>query len=260
MAHKKPITQTLKMNFPDEGELFLAPNKKSERLIFFVHFFQGHKKALKRHVELVNELGFDAYVFNLQDSPKDHYFVPYSHISKKFGMKHALADQIENHFNLHTNYKEKIIFAFSNVTACCFEFMARHFQSGARDICAMICDSGPGEKFIYSSYKLIEHQLKIQSLPLRVLTTPVVALGWSPSLHKDIESDLNQFPDQFPILSIRGWRDPMISPKHIDRIFEKHIQLAWQKLSLPEAAHLNGLRDFPSEYIPGVSDFLNAYK
>ena len=48
------------MIYPDDGELFKAQQRKSDILIFFVHFFQGHKKALKRHIELVNELGFDA--------------------------------------------------------------------------------------------------------------------------------------------------------------------------------------------------------
>ena len=51
--------------FPDDGELFKSAQKKSETLIFFAHHFQGHKKALRRHIEFVNELGFDAYVFNL---------------------------------------------------------------------------------------------------------------------------------------------------------------------------------------------------
>ncbi len=245
------------MVFPDGGELFKAEHKKSETLIFFAHFFQGHKKALKRHIEFVNELGYDAYAFNLKDSPKAHYYVPYSHVSKRFGMKHALADQIEEHFELMTDYKTKIIFAFSNVTGCCMEFMARRFAKGHTDIKAMVCDSGPGRNFVYSSYKLLEHQIGVKSIPLRILSTPLVAFGWDPSLHKDIEKDLNHFPKNFPILSIRGWRDPMISPKHIDQIFEKHKQLQWKKLSLPEAAHLNGLRDFPSEYKPGLSQFLN---
>ncbi|MEQ1721664.1 MAG: hypothetical protein ABL930_00720, partial [Pseudobdellovibrio sp.] len=88
------------MQYPDEGEIFKASEKKSEHLIFFAHFFQGHKKALKRHVALVNELGYDAYVFNLNDSMKEQQYLPYSHISQKFGMKHALADQIEEHLDL----------------------------------------------------------------------------------------------------------------------------------------------------------------
>jgi hypothetical protein len=244
-------------HFPDEGELFKAPQRKSDTLIFFAHFFQGHKKALRRHIEFVNELGFDAYVFNLKDSPKDHYFVPYSHVSKKFGMKHALADQIEEHFQLMSDYKTKIIFAFSNVTGCCIEFMARHFSKGQTDIQAMICDSGPGKNFVYSAFQLLEHQLNVKSLPLKILGTPIVAVGWTPSLHKDIKIDLEKFPKNFPLLSIRGWKDPMISPKHIDEIFEAATHLKWQKCGLPQAGHLNGLRDFPSEYRPAVQKFLS---
>ena len=44
-------------SYPDDGELFKAKQKKQVKLIFFAHFFKGHKKALRRHIELVNELG-----------------------------------------------------------------------------------------------------------------------------------------------------------------------------------------------------------
>ena len=257
MAIKNTKSKTL-MIYPDDGELFKSEQRKSDRLIFFVHFFQGHKKALKRHIELVNDLGFDAYVFNLKDSPKEHYFVPYSHISKQFGMKHALADQIETHLNLMSEYENKIVFAFSNVAGCAIEAIARRMRTGHFDIKAMICDSGPGSDFIYSSYKLAQEQLGIKSLPVRIIQTPIIAFGWSPKLHKDLHLDLQTFPQDFPLLSIRGWRDKLISPEHIDKVFEPHQNLQWKKLSLPEAGHLNGLRDFPSEYRPGLEDFLRS--
>jgi len=244
------------MSYPDQGELFKAKNKKSNHLIFFAHFFQGHKKALKRHIEFVNELGFDAYAFNLKDSPKEHLYIPYSHITKKFGMKHALADQIDYHLDLLTEYNTKIIFVFSNVAGCAIEAVARRIQAKKNDVIGMVCDSGPGGRFIYSSYKLIQEQLGIKSLPLKLINTPIVAFGWSPKLHKDIAADLALFPNNFPLLSIRGWRDQLISPEHIDEIFEPHKNLKWKKLSLPEAGHLNGLRDFPSEYCPAVQNFL----
>lgn len=242
--------------YPDQGELFRAKDKKSKHLIFFVHFFQGHKRALKRHIEFVNELGFDAYAFNLKDSPKDHFYVPYSHVSKQFGMKHALADQIEEHLNLLPEFDSKVVFAFSNVAGCAMEAIARRMQSQKNDVTAMICDSGPGSQFIYSSYKLLQEQIGVKSWPMKILRTPMVAFGWSPKLHKDITNDLNKFPQNFPILSIRGWRDKLISPEHIDQIFEPHKNLNWKKLSLPEAGHLNGLRDFPTEYRPAVQNFL----
>lgn len=245
------------MQYPDEGELFnAAPSqdkKNTQPLIFFAHFFQGHKKALKRHVELVNSMGHDAYVFNLKDSLKEHQFVPYSHVSKKFGLKHALADQIEDHLNLLPEYKTKIVFSFSNVSGAAIEALARR---KTHDVIALICDSGPGASFFYSSFKLIEHQFKVESLPLKVLATPLVMFSWSKSMHKDIPLDLKKLPEGFPVLSIRGWKDKLISPSHIDQIFEPAKNLNWKKLSLPEAGHLVGLRDFPNEYQAGLKNFL----
>ncbi len=248
--------------FPDDGELYLSKKKSNDTLIFFCHFFQGHKKALKRHVEFVNQIGFDAYAFNLNDSPKNHYYVPYSERSHKFGMKHALADQIEDHVDLLMDSfpnRKIVIFAFSNVAGCAIEAMARRFKGKDwHKVVALIADSGPGAQFFYSSYKLLEQQMNVTSLPLKILGTPFVAYGWSPSLNKDIVQDLNDFPEGFPVLSIRGWKDQLIAPKHIDKIFDAVPKIQWQKLSLTEAQHLTGLRDFPQEYQPPVQAFLEA--
>ncbi len=240
-------------NFPDDGELFKAANKKHEALVFFVPFYKGHKKVLRRHIKFINELGYDAYAFNLKDSARDHYGLPYSHVSKKFGMKHALADQIEEHLNLHINYASKILYTFSNVSACAMEAAARRKPF---DIKSMVCDSGPSMNFMSSAYNLYTHSFPIKFLPLRLAATPVLAYGWSPDLHKDIPADLKKFPNQFPILSIRGWKDPLIKPHDIDLCFEPCKNIVWQKLALPEAGHLNGLRDFAGEYKPAVQDFL----
>lgn len=239
--------------FPDQGEIFKSANKKFADLIFFVHFYQGHKKALLRHIRFVNQLGYDAYVFNLKDKATEHYLLPYSEISHKFGMKHALADQIEQHLDLMKEYSSKIMFCFSNISACAFEAMARRPDIYFK---ALICDSGPSFQFIKSAYRLFTYAQPIPFKPLRLLSTPFFALGWSKELHKDIHTDLKKFRQDFPILSIRGWKDRLISPKDIDEVFLPMTHLNWQKLSLPEAEHLTGLRDFPNEYKPAVENFL----
>ncbi len=245
----------MKTNFPDQGELFKASDKKSEALIFFVHFYNGNKKALLRHIRFVNELGYDAYAFNLKDQAKHHFMIPYSTISKKFGMKHALADQIEEHLDLLSNYKTKIMFAFSNICACAIEVMARRPDLYFK---GMICDSGPSNQFLKSAYNLFTYAEPIKFLPFRLAKTPIFALAWSPELHKDLEPDLKKLPDGFAILSIRGWKDQLISASDIDEVFEPCKNLVWQKLSLPEAVHLTGLRDFPDEYKPAVEAFLKS--
>jgi hypothetical protein len=283
MANEKPTDKTLvdqgvdvttenyenqHDEFPDKGEIYLSPvtdpQKKTDTLVFFCHFFQGHKKALKRHYDFVNELGFDAYGFNLNDSAKNHYYLPYSERSHKFGMKHALADQIQDHLDLVMDrfpQRKIVVFAFSNVAGCAIEAMARKFNSNeGTQFSALVCDSGPGAQFFFSSFKLIEQQLKVTSLPLKIIGTPLVAYGWSPSLNKDIAADLNEFPKHFPVLSIRGWKDKLIAPKHIDQIFEGAKSIQWKKLSLPLAEHLTGLRDYPDEYKPQVQNFLNDFK
>ena len=42
----------------------------------------------------------------------------------------------------------------------------------------------------------------------------------------------------------------------IDMVFEPHEHIDWEKLSLPEGKHLNGLKDFADEYKPAVKKFL----
>lgn len=241
--------------YPDEGQLFKASKKKHEALIFFVHFYKGHKKALRRHIEFVNQLGYDAYAYNLLDSVKDHYFIPYSHVSKKFGMKHALADQVETHLNLLPEYPKKIVFAFSNISGAAIEAMGRRTE---QDIIALISDSGPSSRLVDSFINLFAQEAKKNFLLFNVGSLPIWSAFWSKEKHRDIAKDLQKLPNGFPVLSIRGWKDPLISPKHIDEVFDPCKNLTWQKLSLPEAGHLTGLRDFPDLYKPGVEKFLKG--
>lgn len=237
---------------PFDGEFFLAREKKFEELIFFVHFFEGSKKHLLRHIKLVNSWGFDAFVFQLQGDHKDLRSLKLP-ISAKggFGLKHIYADQIESLLNLIPG--KKIIFSFSNPSASAIEAMARRSCS---DTVALVCDSGPSGRFLPSAYNLYTHEYKIRPLPLRLALTPVLGLSWSPFLHKDLHKDLAKFPAGFRILSIRGWKDLLIPPEHIDAVFEPHTQLDWSKLSLPEAGHLTGLRDFKTDYAPTLEKFL----
>lgn len=239
---------------PYEGEFFLSRKKKYSELIFFVHFYEGNKKQLLRHIRAVNEIGFDAFAFHLKGDVR-HALSIRPQISRygKFGTKHVYADQIETLLNLIPG--KKIIFSFSNPSASAIEAMARRYCS---DTVALICDSGPTAKFLPSALALIKQKAEKIPFIFRAAATPIFSLGWSPYLHKDLVQDLNTFPQDFPILSIRGWKDALIPPADIDAVFEGHSQLSWSKLSLPEAEHLTGLRDFKEEYIPTLARFLKS--
>lgn len=242
-----------KEKFPNKGEFYFARERTREELIFFVPFYGGVKKQLLRHIRMVNQLGFDAFACELEGDLEDvlKLHLPFT-ASGKFGVKHAYADQIENLLNMLPG--KKIVYSFSNPCASAIEAMARRNCS---DTPALICDSGPTNQFMKSAYELYTHEIKVPFMPLRLAMTPVVSMGWSPLLHKDVHTDLEKFPQGFPLLSIRGWKDKLIPPDHIDEVFEPHKNLDWQKLALPEAEHLTGLRDYRNEYTETVSAWLN---
>lgn len=239
-------------DFPFHGELFRASNKKYKELVFFVHFYGGSKKKLRRHIEFVNELGFDAFAFDLYSTKMSFklWQMPLSS-SGKLGLKHVYSSQIDQLLNRLEG--KKIIYSFSNPSASAIESMAKRY---CNDTVGMICDSGPSARFVESFDNMAKKDYKISNWLLRRASMLVLTPFWSPHAHQDIHKDLNVFPKGFKILSIRGWKDPLISPTQIDDAFESHTQLDWRKLSLPEAGHLNGLRDFPNEYRPSVENFL----
>lgn len=237
---------------PHHAELHLAQNKKFRELIVFVPFYGGTKKSIQRHVEFVNELGFDCVSYNLQKETLNPLHAPIAS-NMSFGMKHIWADQIEsilNHF-----VQDKIIFSFSNPSASAIQVIAN--RNGAA-IKGLICDSGPSGEVWNSILNYFTHEKPISFLPLKWAITTISTLSWSPQFLNEVHKDLSLFPEQFPVLSIRGWKDKLITPHMIDKIFDKHTQIKYQKLSLPQAGHLNGLRDFSDEYKPLVSQFLKS--
>jgi hypothetical protein len=256
-------------SLPYNAQLFKAKTKKFEETVLFVPFFEAKPKDLLRHIRLVNQLGYNAVIFELYQTPAILDFskgllTPLKHWKKlrktwklpinanmQFGLKHIYADQIESLLNLLPG--KKIIYAFSNPSGAAIEAVARRH---AVDVTGMICDSGPSGKFVDSFMNLAKHDWKIDSSLLRMSLAPLLSLAWSPKLHKDIGPDLDSLPGGFKILSIRGWKDLLVPPFHIDAIFERQENVAWQRLSLPAAGHLVGLRDFPEEYIPPVTKFL----
>lgn len=236
------------MSFPYEGQYYLSSEKKHSELIFFVHFYLGNKRALARHIKAVNNLGYDAFAFNLHSAHIWEH-LPLTAMGQ-FGLKHVFADQIEHLLNLLPG--KKIVFSFSNPSASAIEALSRR---ACFDVSALICDSGPSGRFKSSALRLAMKFFSQKKIK-RALFTGALMWGWSPRFHRDIFEQLGRFPKDFPILSIRGWKDPLISPGDIDLVFEPHKHLSWRKLSLPEGHHLDGLKKHSAEYLAGLKSFL----
>lgn len=229
-----------------------SPHPRWKGTLVFVPFYGAQRSSLRRHIEWVNELGYHAVIFDLKKESRSlNLSESYFSLQAGFGMKHVWADQIERVLNAVPG--PKVIYAFSNPSASAMEAIVR--RHGA-DICGLICDSGPSGEMVQSMINYFKHIENISIPPLRWAVAAAVARLWSPQLSKATHAELAKFPEHVEILSIRGWKDQIITTSQIDKVFEPHPNLRWRKLSLPTAAHVNGLKDFPDDYKPGVENFL----
>jgi pimeloyl-ACP methyl ester carboxylesterase len=237
---------------PFEGELHRAGEKKYLETVLIVPFYGAKKSALHRHVSFLNDLGYDVAVFSIL---KESRTLQKSLFSSKeyFGMMHIWADQVEALLNALPG--KKIIFAFSNPSASAIKAIARR---NAVDVTGLVCDSGPANNMFDSLINYFTFEEPLRFMPLKFLAAAGSRLMWSSELSAGVHRDLDALPKDFKILSIRGWKDRLITTHNIDQVFEPHLNIDWQKLSLPQAGHLNGLRDFKEEYAEPVQKFLQS--
>lgn len=235
-----------------DAEFFPAAQPKFVETILFVPFYGAKIAQIHRHIDLVNDLGFHAVAYN---QPVGYNFVPQFMSSREgLGFKHVWADQVECLLNEIPG--PKIVFAMSNPASGAIEAIGRR---RATDVRALICDGGPTARFWNSAVNYLTTEEPVPTKPLRYIMATISTGLWSPDFRRTLDRDLKKFPKDFPVLSIRGWKDHLIPPHHIDLVFEPHAHLSWQKLSLPEAGHLSGLRDFPDEYKPPLERFLTEH-
>jgi pimeloyl-ACP methyl ester carboxylesterase len=149
---------------------------------------------------------------------------------------------------------KKILFAFSNPAAAAADAIVR---TEAKDILALVTDSGPFVQMARCSWNLLHVHYKVKLFPFGVPATAGLAALWGLTHSKDLQSDLLKLPANFPVLSIRGWEDPLVPVTAIDEAYapaKNHLH--YETLALPKGGHLNGLKDFPDEYKDKVSRFL----
>jgi hypothetical protein len=220
--------------------------------VLFVPFYGGTKASLKKHIELVENLGFKTKFVELEFSILRILAKPFSAQTMHFGMKALWADQIESALNGISG--EKILYAFSTPSAGAIEAIGRR---AGHEVLGLVAEGGPTGEIWQSLLNYFTFEKPIQLWPARYIATTFCSYLLNPELNDRGDEDFKRIPPGFPVLSIRGWKDPLISPKQIDLIFEPHQHILWKKLALPEAKHLNGLKDFRSDYEPAVSSFLN---
>ncbi|MCB0347543.1 MAG: hypothetical protein KDD37_01845 [Bdellovibrionales bacterium] len=234
-----------------------ASEKKFSEAVLFVHFFDGSPLLIKRHIDYVNSLGYDAYAYQVGFHLSKRSPIDLVRSRMRLGLKSlwtkdvtAALDEIPGN---------KIIYAFSNPASAAIEAMAQRFNAGKRDVVTILCDSGPFVDMLKCSYNLGKHYYKIKNPLLNLPASIAMTAILSPFHEKNLHADLKVFPNDYPILSIRGWKDELVPVKSIENVFKPHHQIDLQSLVLPEAGHLNGLKDFGDKYRPVVKSFLESH-
>lgn len=238
-------------SLPYQGSWHYAQEQRFEETVVFVHYFGGSPKGLRRHVDFVNNLGFNAVTFqNVFNELKLPAPLP---ISSKmdFGIFAVWRDQIETVLNAISG--KKIVYSFSNL---CFSAIAAVGERHASDITGIICDSGPARDIIRSWWNLIGDKYKVKNFFLRTAMLPIGYLFIGLSFKENIPKVLRALPEDFPVLSIRGWQDHLIPYEEIEAFFDQQDHVDLRVLSLPKGGHLDGLKNFADQYEPTVKEFL----
>lgn len=222
--------------------------------MIFVHHFGGDRKTPTPHIRLVNELGFHAVSFSMSfnESPLVNGLVFNSEM--QLGLITRWQEEIETIFNA-VPYK-KIAYTFSSPSASAASVLARR---GARDVNAWICDGGPFLDTFTNTLRYVE-QVKIKNKLLQwglsaLGTLIYFGLDYKENLYKSLE----KLPQDFPVLSIRGWQDPLVPYSAIEKAFSPHKHLDLEVLALTEGTHLDGLKKYPDEYRKRVEVFLRTH-
>jgi hypothetical protein len=229
---------------PFKGERILSPNPKYKETVLLVGFFGSTKINLRRHIDFLGEIGFDCVVFELKDAWYE----------MRPQMKNIWAEQVT--LLLDEISGPKIIFSFSNPSSGAIKAIAdRH----AKDVKSLICDSGPTGRPWQAMLNYFTYVEPLKLLPMRLLAATFTSQFALKNFPQSVRADLEKIPQQFPVLSIRGWKDKIITTNMIELIFKGQEHLDLRILNLPLADHVTGLKDFAEDYKPAVHKFLSEF-
>ena len=250
MAEALILNKTL----PCDGEYFPSPNKKYRETIVLVHHFGGSVYSLKRHQQFYNDLGYDCVGFNLSFQNIHTLNTWPLTADFKFGPRAVWVEEIERVLNAVAGPKIVASFSFPSVSAA--QAIARRWSA---DIRGWITEGGPFLQVWRCYWNYVGIEKHIQNPVLRAsLATLSYEILRGATVENDLEQALEHMPNGFPILSIRGWQDPLVPLSAMEAAFQESYKTKVQTLSLPNAGHIDGLKKDPEEYKATVESFLKA--
>jgi pimeloyl-ACP methyl ester carboxylesterase len=242
-------------SLPLDARYVRSPKKAYAETVVFVHHYGGNRASVKRHQDFVSDLGFDSVAFTMTQP----YGLSWLKSTPLSEIRLALRERWEHDITnvLNSVRGQKIVYSFSFPSAPAVGSIGLR---GARDVSAWICDGGPFLMPVRCMWNYYTHIEPVRALWLRSarVALGVTAMGmWR--MEEYVHAALKKLPNDFPVLSIRSWKDPLVPIAAIDEAFAVPHMLRLESLTLPEAGHINGLQQFPEDYKPRVAQFLNRY-
>ncbi|MBX7230592.1 MAG: hypothetical protein K1X29_00770 [Bdellovibrionales bacterium] len=254
--------QPLKMvpaieNIPNHGFTLIPEKQNYDPTIVFVHHFGGSRTHVKKHQQFVAQLGFKSVAFDLS-FPNSRQI-----LTSLFKSENSAPLLLRSRWSYEISQVldciegDKILFSFSFPSNATAHSIANRKE---KDILSWICDGGPFLKPWQCGWNLCTFQYPERSplyKSMQLLKRWFAMEMWS--FKSELYSDLQKFPENFPILSIRSWQDPLVPISAIDEAFSGNNKIHLETLTLTESGHLNGLRTTPQVYKPRVEDFLKRF-
>jgi hypothetical protein len=211
----------------------------------FTHHFGGHGSSTKRHQDFVNELGFDCVSFSLDCEWKP---------SMRMSLREVWVAQLTHILDQVPG--DKILYTFSSPSMVTPQVLIEGHRT---DIRAWICDGGPFLDLFHCFQNYYKHQKDFTGVMNRVAASLGYVVIGAVGLSRRVRRWMAAFPPDVPVLSIRAGHDHLVSERAIDSFFAAGAQMNLQKVAIPEAEHLEGLKNFPNIYKPAVKEFLTTY-
>ena len=231
-----------------------AKEKKFSQRVLMVHFFGGNQRLLKRHINLMNELGLDVYAFDLSYSKKFVYKKVPDFKNQMFKVRKIWAEEIREVLAYVPG--PLITYGFSGPAACAIQVAKDYPQK----VVGLISDSGPFTHLLRCNYNLAKVEFGLNKPWQRILATGLLSPLWDLKHTSELLDDLAMIPKGTPYLSIQPVLDPVVPVQYMEDVFQrsKH-QLDLKVLRLEESGHLDGLKKQPEKYKSYLESWLKKH-
>lgn len=226
----------------------------SRPTIIFTHHYGGSQKTLKRHVQAVNDLGFNAVTFDFSwhGLKPRRIFALNFHQSWVHDLE-SVVNQVQG---------PKIIFAFSGPGSATLDLTAKLLEQNRKDIVGLIFDSGPFVSLWVCVGNLLREYYEVKTAWKQKVYLPgMVAIWGFRHTHRILSNSKTIFKlrPNFPILSFRGEKDSLVPEAQVDKIFSPFDFTDLRVVRIGNCGHLTGLKEHPEIYVKELKNFLSKF-